>query len=105
MQPCSQPRYGLRLAENGTSGLSLVEMTLREWSRKNSVAHGAVARVLVGGDVEVVVRLDVDVQPIEAVGRLRARAAALQSRSRPFVRAHAAIVETEAKKRQITQAA
>ena len=83
MQPCSQPRYGLRLAENGTSGLSLVEMTLREWSRKNSVAHGAdrAASSSASGSI-VGVGLDVDVQPIEAVGRLRARAAALQSRSR-----------------------
>ena len=39
---------------------------------------GAVARVLVGDGVEVGFRLDVDVQPIEAVGRLRARAAALR---------------------------
>src|SRR5436190_10159388 len=37
MQPCSQPRYGLTLASNPTSGLSLVLMIESEWSLKNCV--------------------------------------------------------------------
>src|SRR6266704_6254527 len=37
MQPCSHPRYGLTLASNPTSGLSLVLMMESEWSLKNCV--------------------------------------------------------------------
>src|SRR3954468_18216148 len=39
MQPCSQPRYGLRLVSNPTSGLSFRAMIVFVRSRKNCVSR------------------------------------------------------------------
>src|SRR5204862_6017011 len=49
MQPCSQPRYGLRLVSNPTSGLSFRAMIVFVRSRKNCVLRrGLASSSLVG---------------------------------------------------------
>ena len=81
MQPCSQPRYGFRLAENPTSGLSLVR---DDDARRVAEVLGPLDAVPFGIVDVAIVRSLLDPQAIEPVGRLQPCAPAWRGLGRGF---------------------